>query len=384
MGISNPPLIDAESLERDPHVVWDWLREHAPVHHARALNVTFVTRHADVERVSRDEATFSSVVPDTPLGRTVGTNMLHLDGPEHLALRELLSPIVRARVIRDNHAPPLIAQARQLLSSFGSTFDVVTDYARPLAETLITQLVGFLEQEHGALERWFRGIAAGASNFERDPAKQSLADDASAELQVAIDAALSNDHLPEGSLLRVYRDNPGHSEGAILAMVKLFIIGGLQEPRDLLSLSAGSLMLHPDELERVVDEPKLLARVVEESARWEAPVGTINRITTQEVELSGVQIPPGTLISAVLASANRDPRRWSEPARFTLDRDEGPHLSYAVGAHACIGAPAARMFVREMLQVLLPYLASAKLLEPVEVVGYEFRGPTRVVVEAGR
>ena len=372
------PLIDAPTLERCPHEVWEWLREQRPVCEAPALGLTLVTRHDDVERVSRDEQTFSSHVPDSPLGRTVGPNMLHMQGGAHAAQRELIAPILRARVMRDNHAGPLIAEARAIVAAHPEHLDAVTEYARPLAELFIERLVGFQPQEHGTLERWFRGIAQAASNFEQDPAKAALGQSVSDELSEAIDSALSAGVTPPGSLLRRYAETGTASDREILAMVALFIIGGLQEPRDLLGLTIAALMQHPDQLAAVLAQPMLLARTVEETARWESPVGTINRITTTDVELSGTMIPAGVMVGGVLASANRDPRRWTRPHEFRIDRDEGPHLAFAVGAHACIGAAAARLFVCELLECLLPSLAGASLQATPEVRGYEFRGPVSV------
>ena len=67
-------------------------------------------------------------------------------------------------------------------------------------------------------------------------------------------------------------------------------------------------------------------------------------------------LPEGALVGAVLASANRDPRRWTEPDRFDLHRKEGAHLAFAAGTHFCLGAWFGRYLARVSLDVLLDRL----------------------------
>jgi cytochrome P450 len=116
---------------------------------------------------------------------------------------------------------------------------------------------------------------------------------------------------------------------------------------------------------------------VEETLRWAGPVGTSTRQTTREVELAGTTLPEGALVGAVLASANRDPRRWSEPDRFDLHRKEGAHLAFAAGTHFCLGAWFGRYLARVSLDVLLDRLPELRLVTARRVTlrGWEFRAP---------
>jgi len=116
--------------------------------------------------------------------------------------------------------------------------------------------------------------------------------------------------------------------------------------------------------------------------RWHAPVGTSTRQTTRETELSGVKLPAGALVAAVLASANRDKRNYTEPDRFDIHRREGGHLSFATGPHLCIGARLGRYEARTGLRVLFERLTNLRLDPAREVVvrGWEFRSPESVPV----
>ena len=86
------------------------------------------------------------------------------------------------------------------------------------------------------------------------------------------------------------------------------------------------------------------------------------------------------MVAAVLTAANRDPRRWTDPDRFDVDRRDGPHLAFAVGAHRCLGEWLGRQQVRIGVERLLARLPGLRLAGDVEVRGFEFRGPVALPV----
>jgi cytochrome P450 len=122
---------------------------------------------------------------------------------------------------------------------------------------------------------------------------------------------------------------------------------------------------------------KLIKAAVEETLRWAGPVGTSTRQTTRATELAGVELAEGALIGAVLSSANRDPRRYTEPDRFDVRRKEGAHLAFAAGTHFCLGAWFGRHLARVSLEILLDRLPNVRLdpERPATLSGWEFRAP---------
>jgi len=222
----------------------------------------------------------------------------------------------------------------------------------------------------------------GLANFEGDPNKQAPADRASAELGAAIERVLDRlEGRPDGSVLSwmLHHDADGDrmSRTEIVANTKLMLSGGLQEPRDLIALAVWSLGTHPEQLDEVVSDRSLVKKAVEETLRWCGPVGTSTRQTTRSVVLAGEELPEGSLIGAVLSSANRDPRRFTEPDRFDLHRTGGAHLAFAIGTHFCLGAWFGRHLARVSLEILFDRLPNLRLdpARPVELRGWEFRAP---------
>src|SRR5207247_846216 len=143
----------------------------------------------------------------------------------------------------------------------------------------------------------------------------------------------------------------------------------LQEPRDLIALTVWALLTHREALDEVRADRALLKPTIEETLRCYAPVGTSTRQTTRDTMLAGVDLPQGALIGAVLASANRDPRRFTDPERFDIHRKEGAHLAFATGNHFCLGAWLGRYQTRATLEAVLDRLPNLRLDDerPVEI-----------------
>jgi cytochrome P450 len=133
----------------------------------------------------------------------------------------------------------------------------------------------------------------------------------------------------------------------------------------------------PEQLEEVRADRSLIKPAVEETLRWAGPVGTATRQTTGTTELAGTELPEGAVLGAVLSSANRDPRRFTDPDRFDVHRKEGAHLAFALGNHFCLGAWFGRHLARVSLEILLDRLPNLRLDpdRPPALNGWEFRAP---------
>ena len=107
---------------------------------------------------------------------------------------------------------------------------------------------------------------------------------------------------------------------------------------------------HPEQLAMVKANPALLKGAFEEALRLESPAQVMFRVTTGEVELSGVRLRADTKVGYHIGAANRDPRQWADPDRFDVTRQTiGVHRSFGVGAHVCIGQMIARLEAESIL-----------------------------------
>lgn len=367
-------------LEEDPYPIYARMRAEEPVSVVPAAGLTFVTRWADVRRVARDAEVFSAALPDSPLSRTLGPNLLHSDGSHHSSRRAPLAHALRPAALRHRIETVVGAEIAQLLDGWAErgAGDLVGDFAEPLAVRTLQVIAGLPTSTRTTMRAWFEGIASGAANFEGDAAKQERADAAGTAIDEVVAATLANGPQPGtliADLAAAATDTGPGTVAEISATVKLLVIGGMQEPRDLVGLALAALLVDQRQRAALAADPALLPRVIEEALRWGAPVGTVTRRVLLPVELAGVELAPDTVVAGIVASANRDADRWADADTFDALRPLQPHLAFGSGPHVCVGAAMARIEARLALPALLEGLPDLRLVEQPVQRGWEFRGP---------
>ena len=376
--------ITLEELERDPCPIYARLRDEEPVSWVPAVQLWLVTRHDDVRLVDLTPDLFTAETDPSTLNRTMGKNMLGSEGPDQQRIRRITEIPFHPRDVEERTQGMIPKLAHELVDSFvdRGEVDLFTAYADPMSVQALRFMLGLDEIPWEDLLRWNQGMMPGLANFEGNPDKQAPADAASAELGEAIERVLDRlQDEPDGSvlswMLHHQADGDRMTREEIVANTKLMLSGGLQEPRDLIALVVWALGTHPDQLDEVRVNHALIKPAVEETLRWVGPVGTATRQTTRATELAGVQLAAGDLIGAVLTSANRDPRRFTDPDRFDIHRKEGAHLAFSAGTHFCLGAWFGRHLARVSLEILLDRLPNLRLdpKRPVTLSGWEFRAP---------
>jgi cytochrome P450 len=385
--------ISVAQLEDDPYPVYEQLRRDEPVCHVDSVGLWLVTRWDDVQYVDKSPALFTAETEPSTLNRTFGKNLLASEGAYHDRIRQIIYPWFRVGAIGDYPDNVITPIANELVDAFvdrGSA-DLVAEFAEPLSARVLKRALGLPFVEEETLRRWFVELATGAANFEGDPEKQKIADAASAEVNETVAPVVERlrtepDDTLLSSMVNTEVDGGRLTTEEIQSNLKVMIVGGLQATTDLIALSLWAILSHPDQLEEVRADPKLVDPAIEEGARWHSPVGTSTRQTTRDVELGGVKLEQGALVAAVLASANRDERNWTNPDRYDIHRREGSHLAFASGPHLCIGARLGRYEARTGWRVLLDRLPGLRLDEnrPTEISGWEFRSPHHLHVEWNR
>jgi cytochrome P450 len=376
--------VTLEDLERDPYPIYKRLRDEAAVVFVDAVGLWLATRWDDVNAIDKTPDLFTGETDPSTLNRTFGKNLLGSEGEYHARIRSIIYPAFRVGAIGHYPDEVIAPISNELIGAFAGRGEVefVSEFAEPLSTKVVKRTLGLGDIGDDTLRRWFVELATGAANFEGDPAKQAIADKASQEVNETTQPIL--DHLesePDDTVL----SNMLHSEvdgqrltrEEIQSNLKVMIVGGLQAGTDLIALSLWALLSHPEQAAEVKANPELVNQAIEEGARWHSPVGTSTRQTTRDAELGGVKLEKGALVAAVLASANRDERHWTDPDRFDVRRREGAHLAFATGPHLCIGARLGRYEARTSWRILFERLPNLRLDpdRPIEISGWEFRSP---------
>ena len=154
------------------------------------------------------------------------------------------------------------------------------------------------------------------------------------------------------------------SDVELRSIVLLLFVAGHETTTNLIGNGMKALLQHPDQLQRLRDDPTLIGGAVEELLRYDGPVHLTGRIATEDLEIAdGVIARKGEGVTLLLAAANRDPARFDDPDRLDIDRPDPRHLTFSHGIHYCLGAALARVEGQTAIGSLVSRFDSIELLE---------------------
>jgi len=391
----NVDAVTIEDLERDPYPIYAYLRETAPVAYMPCLDVWMVTRWDHVSAALVDPSTFPAAVENSPTDTALGgLSMMTIDGEPAKKRRRPFDPTFRPRAVEAS-MPTVFARIcedrLEMVAERGGA-DLVTDYFEPVSLESLAHVMGIADLvDVDVLRKWFNGLAAGVSNYEKNPAKTELCATVSSEIDELLiprfEEKLSD---PDDSLIsNLVHAFDGTLEDRLawsMPSLKLVLLGGLQEPAHGGATVAACLLSHPNQLAAVMNDPDLVTVAVEEGLRWTAPIGNLLRGVAPGTTFGGVTFPDDARIILIVSSANRDPSIWGPTAdQFDIFRPKRTHLSFAAGPHYCIGHHFARAQLRVAVGKLFSRFPELCLdpERPVVFRGHEYRSPVSVEVRTG-
>ena len=388
-----PPLHDPAFYAGDPFPAFRRLRAEAPVHWHDTPGFWAVSRHVDVQAVSRDPATFCSsrgvLISDISRQMMPRESVIFLDPPDHTKYRKLVQPAFspgRLRALEER----IRQLSRELLADLldaaaAGPVDFVDTFAVHLPLLVIGDMLGIPGEDRERFRRWSDLIIDAAT--EQTPENMQ----GSAELvgyfsQVIADRREQPRDDVISTLVHSRIDAESLEEWDLLMFCMTLLVAGNETTRNLLSHGMLALATHPDQRAALTRDPAQLPRAVEEMLRWGTPVGSFMRTATRDTTLRGQLIREGERLLLLYAAANRDEDVFGPDADdFRAARDANGHVAFGHGEHFCLGAALARMEARIALEELLPRLADVELAGPVERLrSVSIRGIVRLPLALGR
>lgn len=154
-------------------------------------------------------------------------------------------------------------------------------------------------------------------------------------------------------LAQTFDDRP-LSQEEVYSMVELLLAGGTVTTSSLVSQALVWLYQHPDVRQRLIDEPELRTKAVEEFLRYFSPTQALARTVTRDVEFHGCPMREGDRALLAWASANRDPAGgFDDPDEVDVERWPNRHIAFGVGIHRCVGSHIARALAVEMISQIV-------------------------------
>ncbi len=378
--------ITLNTLSHTPYPTFQQLLATEPVAWVPAFNMWLVTRYADVTAILKDADTYTMVPPPhshNPMQDTFGPMMLSIDGPAHKQIRDVFMEPFRPRQVRDWYTDVIqkIATALTLEIAQQETVDLDSAFSDKLAIYTVVAALGLEVNDIERFRDWYADFGAAIGNLSNDPALRARGQATFAKFRaLVIDQIETLRDAPNQSILSgiVHAPDNALTTDQIVSNVALTFFGGVETATAMLSNTLWALLKHPDQLAAVRQTPALLNNALEEALRWEAPVQSAMRFPTRDVRIHGVDIAKGDKLYCMLSAANRDPRVFSNPDVFDIQRpNANKHLSFAYGPHFCFGAPLARLEATLGIATLLQHLPAMQLdaARPSQPIGHEFRAP---------
>jgi cytochrome P450 len=245
---------------------------------------------------------------------------------------------------------------------------LIRDYALPLPSTIIAEMLGVPAKDRHRFHRWSSAmVSADASKLSLLRAMPGvLAFLRYVRKLINKRRAEPSDDLAS-ALARAEEAGDQLSEDELLAMIVLLLIAGHETTVNLIGNGTLALLAHPEQMQRLRDDPGLIQPAVEEMLRYDGPLAmTTERFALEDVTVAGVTIPRDGLMFAVLASANRDERQFEKPDALDIKRENNKHLAFGLGIHYCLGAPLARLEGQIAINTLLRRTRNLRLAVPRE------------------
>lgn len=391
------------SIFDDPYPFYAQLRENDPVHFHEAIQAWFLLRYEDVVRCLKDAVTFSSARLRAMLAPQLsGTaidslrfyqyevdNMLFCDGERHTMRRELANRAFVPTAIA--HMRPHVQKAVDSVIDRlqdKQEFDFVAAFSSVVPVQIICDMFAVPEPLRQDFVTWTHSMSrlfGGAADMQQALAAAEehvvLFHDYLEQLIRERRKSLGTDVL---SLMIKQQDHQHLSDHQVTIQAVQIVAAGHITTVDLLGNAMAALLRHPQQLQRLRDDPSLIDTAVEEMLRYDTSILLTHRVATRDVAMGGKTIKQGDLVFPIMAAANRDPAVFDNPDAFDIGRTNNAHVSFIAGPHFCAGAPLARMELHIAFTTLLRRFGHLQLADN----GLEwkqghlmFRGPSRLAVK---
>jgi cytochrome P450 len=375
----------------EPYEHYRALRELGPVVWLEQHQMYAVPRYAEARAVLSDDLVFRSanaiamtdVVNAAMQGGTIAT-----DGEVHAHLRRTVAGGLTPRALRPIRES-VQTRADELAShvvSLGS-FDAVGDLAQSLPLSIVPDFVGLPMNRRGRLLEW------ASANFDAlGPANERCLASLPKITEMnefAAEIVNCGDVLPDTLAERVLQaaDRGEISEHQSIRLMLAYVAPSLDTTISAIGSAVWLFTQHPDQWQKLRDDPSLVPGAVNEIVRYETPIRALGRRAATKVDLGGMDLHEGDHLLVLYGSANRDERQWDQPDLFDVTRNAAGQLGFGHGVHSCGGQGLARIEIESLLLALSRQVSRFVLTgEPRRAMNNVIRAfdsvPVRIEIDA--
>ena len=370
---------NSERHSADPVGSYQALRETGPVvrseHHG---GYWILSGYQSVFEAARDDETFSSartddggeglsvVIPKTPMHFHIP---IEIDPPEFRKWRKILNPIT---------APAAIERLERMVEHYVTWFidDIIEQGECDLAGVIGVPSIVTVDWLGLDVADWKRYASAhhavlaavrGSAEWEQAVTIDlPYLEGRTREVIAARRAEPAEDTI--SYLTQCEVDGRVITDDEVYSIVDLLLAGGVGTTASLVSNTVVWLYQHQDVRRRLIDEPALMDKAIEEFLRYFSPTQGLARTVSQDTEFQGCPMKKGDRVLLAWASANRDPEQFENPDQMDIERWPNRHTAFGIGVHRCAGSHLGRAMAKELLTQILQrmgdYVVDLDALEP--------------------
>jgi cytochrome P450 len=386
----------------NPNAVYAALHAHCPTFYWEEQKQWFVTGYDHVNGLLRDRR-FGRQILHIASREELGLpepephiaafdlaerySLLELEPPEHTRLRTLVNRAFVSRHV-EKMKPELEELANRLIDGFADKGEVelLSAFADIIPVTMIARMIGIPEEMGPQLLKWSHAYVR-MYMFGRTRADEDAAEQAAREFSDYVKTVIAERRAePRDDLLThmIHTEHKGQylTEDELVSTTIVLLNAGHEATVHQIGNSVRIILDSGCDPAVLFRDEAATERTVEESLRICAPVHIFQRWALEPAEIDGVAFKRGDKVSMILAAANLDPAKFSDPLAFKPDRNEAPNLSFGAGIHFCIGAPLARIELQAALSTLFRRLPGLRIAEPPHYNNvYHFHGLERLLLE---
>lgn len=364
MNFNGIDLLSNEFLS-NPHPMLAMLRESGPVMPFDERINVLVTRYDDCDTILRDKRLGREVLTVmteeekaalppanetfAPVAKLQRGFMLFRDPPNHSRLRGLVAKAFTPRMISklDEQIQHIADDLIDQIIEKGE-MEAIADFALPLPVTVIAELLGVPEEERGNFNHRAGQLVGANDLVPATPEQIKIVVEATTEIAdyvgdlIARKRANPDDRLLS-ALIRIEEEGDKLTEDELVATALLVLTAGYETTTNLIGNGLKTLLEHPDQWEMLKANPDLTPSAVQEILRYEPPITLTGRYALQDFEIQGIPVKRLKQVGIMLITANRDPRKYTDPDTFDITRAEVTPMTFGGGIHYCLGAPLAKL-----------------------------------------
>ncbi|MFS4093177.1 cytochrome P450 [Streptomyces sp. AF1A] len=376
------PFDYSEALDFDPELA-DLMRRDTPARIRLPYgdaDAWLITNFESVKQVTTDQRfsragiigkDYPRMTPE-PIVSPESINVM--DPPQSSRVRHLASQAFTQQQV-EAMRPRILRLADRLLDDMeqdGPPADLVKYLSDPLPQHTVLDLLGVERAEWPRIqESVHQLLVVGEDNKE-------VAASAKADLTAYFGKLVEQRRSSPGpdliSAMAAARDGQEQLDDRELAVMALVLaLSGQDTATCQISDITYLLLTRPELMERLRSRPDTLTDVLHELLRvipFRKGVG-IPRVALEDVELDGAHIRAGDFVHVSYLTANRDPKRYSDPDLIDPDRPSAPHMTFGWGGHRCIAMPLAMAELEVAIGRLVERFPGLRLAVPPEELRWD-------------